>query len=124
MSQESGTSEGSSRVVSLADRRRSRDADEPARSAKSPAKRPSGDPIAFGVELPPRPDLVMSVAALTQLITVSDMAGLEASPDLLRAIESLRRRLRAHDVGLPPALEETIRQLTGDAPAQVVPFEA
>lgn len=94
-----------SRVVDLAARRR-----------KPPAKRVPGEPVAFGVELPARGDLVFSVAALTQLITIADQAGLDAAGDLGNAIASLRRRLRAHDIGLPPALEDMIEGL-GDRPA-------
>jgi hypothetical protein len=76
------------------------------------------------VELPARRDLVFSVAALTQLITIADQAGLDAAGDLGRAIASLRRRLRAHDVGLPPELEEMIGGLdagAGGAAVHVLP---
>ena len=51
------------------------------------------------------------------LLLVSRRArrGLDAAGDLGNAIASLRRRLRAHDIGLPPALEDMIDDL-GDRP--------
>ncbi len=81
----------------------------PDRSREAP-----GQPVAFGVELPARGDIVFSIAALTQLITIADQAGVDAADDLGRAIAALRRRLRANAVGLPPALEEMIGRLETD----------
>lgn len=101
-----GQGSGDGRVVSLADRQ------SPGTAPASTAVPARGEPVAFGVELPARGDLVFSVAALTQLITLADHAGLNAAGELGRAITSLRRRLRAHGIGLPPALEEMVEQLT------------
>lgn len=104
-------------VVTLAHRREARGA--------APAPVPArGQPIAFGVELPARGDIVFSIAALTQLITIADQAGVDAAGDLGGAITALRRRLRVHDVTLPPALEEMIGHLnpgTGRVDLRVLP---
>lgn len=87
-----------------------------------------GDPVAFGVELPARPDIVFSIAALTQLITIADGAGVSATADLHRVIADLRRRLSNRNVALPAELEELVEQLTPDPGAggyagiDVVPF--
>lgn len=90
------------------------------REARAPAPVPArGQPVAFGVELPARGDIVFSVAALTQLVTIADQAGLEASADLKSAIGALTRRLQAHGIALPPALEAMVEDLDLGASAGV-----
>lgn len=105
------------KVVTLAHRGEARGA--------APAPVPArSQPVAFSVEFPARGDIVFSIAALTQLITIADQAGVDAAGDLGHAIAALRRRLQVHDVTLPPALEEMIGHLdpgTGRADFHVLP---
>ncbi len=99
--------------------RRDRNRDSAGQLAPTPSggARARGEPVVFGVELPARGDIVFSVAALTQLITIADQAGVEAADDLYAAIAALRRRLRANAVGLPPALDDMIERLARETPA-------
>lgn len=90
-------------------------------------RRAGGDPVAFGVELPSRPDIVFSIAALTRLITIADGAGVSATADLHRVIAELRRRLASLNVALPAELEQLVEQLTqepdGAGGGNVVPLK-
>lgn len=90
-------------IVKLADHRQ-----ETARATAADR----GDPVVFGVELPPRGDLVMAVTALAQLVSIADGVGLDAAGDLETAIARLVHRLQAHSVGLPPHLRQAIDQGT------------
>jgi len=61
--------------------------------------------VSFGIELPAgRNDLVASIAALTQLLSIADEQGVDADPSLRQAIIGLRRALEGASVMLPPHL--------------------
>ncbi len=65
--------------------------------------------VAFGVELPAgRNDMVASIAALTQLMSIADEQGVDADSSLRTAIGTLRHTLEGASVVLPPHLLELL----------------
>ena len=65
--------------------------------------------VAFGVELPAgRNDMVASIAALTQLMSIADEQGVDTDSSLRTAIGTLRHTLEGASVVLPPHLLELL----------------
>lgn len=83
---------------------------------------PEPSRVAFGVELPAgRNDMVVAVAALTQLISIADEQGVDAADQSVRdAIIQLRHTLEGASVILPEPLMELIDSMlpTEPDPAQ------
>jgi hypothetical protein len=74
--------------------------------------------MAFGVELPAgRNDMVASIAALTQLMSIADEQGVDTDSSLSGAIATLRHSLEGASVVLPPQLLELLDMI---APLETV----
>lgn len=79
---------------------------------------PEPSRVAFGVELPSgRNDMVVAVAALTQLISIADEQGVDAADHSVReAIIQLRHTLEGASVILPEPLMELIDSMMPSQP--------
>ena len=76
--------------------------------------------VAFGVELPAgRNDMVASIAALTQLMSIADEQGVDADSSLRMAIGTLRHTLEGASVILPPHLLELLDMIAPLEPATI-----
>lgn len=79
---------------------------------------PEPSRVAFGVELPAgRNDMVVAVAALTQLISIADEQGVDAADHSVReAVIQLRHTLEGTSVILPEPLMELIDSMMPSEP--------